>query len=88
MTSFRYCLCSTVVLLQLHLDKARYTTTDLCACTWVVSVCLLRSGFYVDGQEAQRDEVCAAVAALKRAAEQFGEGAELDGISTTPDNLH
>lgn len=32
-----------------------------------------RSGFFVDGEVSQRDEVCAAVAALKRAAEQFGE---------------
>lgn len=32
-----------------------------------------RSGFFVDGDAPQRDEVCAAVAALKRAAEQFGE---------------
>ncbi|CAM9624572.1 unnamed protein product, partial [Ectocarpus sp. 8 AP-2014] len=29
------------------------------------------SGFFVDGDAPQRDEVCAAVAALKRAAEQF-----------------
>lgn len=34
---------------------------------------LSRSGFFVDGDAPQRDEVCAAVAALKRAAEQFGE---------------
>eukprot|EP00752_Nemacystus_decipiens_P003744 g3449.t1 len=31
------------------------------------------SGFFVDGDAPQRDEVCAAVAALKRAAEQFAK---------------
>ncbi|CAM9296233.1 unnamed protein product [Laminaria digitata] len=34
------------------------------------------SGFFVDGESPQRGEVCAAVAALKRAAEQFGEFGE------------
>lgn len=35
---------------------------------------ICRSGFFVDGDAPQRDEVCVAVAALKKAAEQFGEG--------------
>lgn len=32
-----------------------------------------RSGFFVDGEASERNDVCTAVAALKRAGEQFGE---------------
>lgn len=59
--------------------------TAVCRCRAVVlsipSLLCYRSGFFVDGESPQRGEVCAAVAALKRAAEQFGESVRVDKIT-------
>lgn len=72
-------LQTAVVLLVLALLHSAF-----CRCRAVVlsipTLCY-RSGFFVDGESPQRGEVCAAVAALKRAAEQFGKSVRVDKIS-------